>query len=357
MSCFRLPDLGEGLQEAEIVAWHAAVGDHVVADQPLVSVETEKAIVDVPSPNAGRISARFGEPGDVVKVGAPLVEIDRGESVDTGAVVGELPRAPQESPGMARAAPAVRALANTLGVELHSVNGSGPDGCVTSDDVRRAAGQVAGARDAGEWMPLRGVRKTMFRNMVRAHAAVVPATLTGDADVSHWTADCNVTGLLVRALCNACAASPALNAWFDDAKGWRRFNAQVDLAIAVDTEEGLLVPVLRDAASLSEEQIRTNVARLTDEARARRLPPTAFREPTITLSNFGTLGGRYAALVVLPPQVAILGVGRAHEAILAHNGAPAAGRLLPLSLTFDHRAVTGGEAARFLGAVVNDLEQ
>ena len=205
MTTFKLPDLGEGLQEAEIVAWHVGVGDHVVADQPLISVETEKAVVEIPSPQSGRIAKLFGEPGDIVEIGAPLVAFEVAGEVDTGTVVGKVPEAAPVKPakppngaprGVAvKATPAVRALARRLGVELSVVASSGPGGTVTKADVERAAAtlQVAGALE-----PMRGVRRAMARAMERAHAEVVPATVTDEADIADWRAGADVTKIPVK---------------------------------------------------------------------------------------------------------------------------------------------------------------
>lgn len=368
MTSFTLPDLGEGLQEAEIVAWHVGVGDHVVADQPLVSVETDKAVVEIPAPRAGRIAAIHGAPGDIVKIGGVLAEIEPTAAVaDRGTVVGEIPAArtaaaerpapasaaePVARAGAVRASPAVRALAGRLGVDLSLISGGGPEGAITSADVERAAAALAGA---GPLEPLRGVRRAMARNMARAHAEVVPATVTDVADIGDWPAGADVTLRLVRAVVAACRAEPALNAWYLGRDEGRRLNERIDLGIAMDTEDGLFVPVLRDVGQRAPEDLRRGLERMKADVRARTVPMEELRGATITLSNFGMFGGQHAALVVLPPQVAILGAGRIHERIVPRGGKPVARRALPLSLTFDHRAVMGGEAARFLVAVMADL--
>ena len=274
MNKFKLPDLGEGLQEAEIVTWHVAVGDRVVADQPLVSVETDKAVVEVPSPRAGRVAKLCAAPGDIVKIGETLVEYDDGDDhADAGTVVGtiesraELIDERRQAEGRAGAAavkatPAVRALARRLDVDLSIVSPSG-----------------------------------------------------------------------------------------------RRLHAKIDLGVAVDTADGLFVPVLHDIANRDPADLRRGLDRMKADVEARTVPSEEMRGATITLSNFGTLGGRYAAPVVVPPQVAILSAGRVAGRVVAAAGKPAVHRTLPLSLTFDHRAVTGGEAARFLAAAIADLEK
>ncbi len=372
MTTFNLPDLGEGMAEAEIVTWHVSPGTRVTADQPLVSVETDKAVVEIPSPHSGTVTNLHAAPGDIVEVGAPLADIDTGAIEDAGAVVGKLattPAAPPESapestsesasearatPTPAatdvRAAPAVRRLAAELGVDLASVAGSGPGGAILSANVRAAAG-AAPAEVAGE--PLRGVRRAMARAMTLAGETVVPATLTDHAEIQAWGPDENPTLRLVRAICTACAAEPALNVGFD---GKRRIpNSGVDLAIAVDTPDGLFAPVLRQVDKVPPAQLASEIAELKVAVGNRTIAPEALKAATITLSNFGMIGGEYAALVISPPQVAILGAGRIHDAVLAIGGTPAVRRVLPLSLTFDHRVVTGGEAARFMATVREDL--
>ena len=360
MSTFVLPDLGEGLQEAELVAWHVGEGDHVVADQPLVSVETEKAVVEVPSPQDGKIARLCVQPGERVKVGGPLVEFEEGPRADTGTIVGELaaapppvlPPAPQVP--VVTTAPAVRALAQRLGVDLAEITASGPGGAVTSADVERAArAQTA----AGPVEPLAGVRRAMAVNMARSHAEIVPATVSDEADIAAWAPQSDVTIRLARAIAAGCAASPGLNAWYDGRTMERRLLKQIDLGLAVDTEDGLFVPVLRNIGGRDAADLRRGIEAMKKDVRARTVPIAELRGQTITLSNFGMSAGRFAALVILPPQVAILGAGRITERPVVADGNVAAHRILPLSLTFDHRAVTGGEAARFLKATIEDLEK
>jgi len=366
MSTFYLPDLGEGLQDAEIVTWHVGAGDHVVGDQPLISVETDKAVVDIPSPQAGRIARLFGEPGDIVKIGAPLVEFETAAHPDTGTVVGTIATAEKpkpanaKSPGPppgrkphAKATPVVRALAQRLHVDLSNVSASGPDGAIMAADVETAAAITS----AGPIEPLRGVRRAMATNMERAHAEVAPATVTEEVDIHEWPAGSDVTLRLIRAIVAGCTVEPALNAWYLGRDKGRRLHSKVDLGIATDTEDGLFVPVLRDAGGRDDADLRLGLDRMRTDVGARSIPAEELRGQTITLSNFGMFGGRHASLVVLPPQVAILGAGRIAERAVAHEGRAAVRRVLPLSLTFDHRAVTGGEASRFLGAVVADLER
>ena len=353
MSTFNLPDLGEGLQEAEIVAWHVAPGDHVVVDQPLVSVETEKAVVEIPCPQAGHIARLLAAPGERVKVGAGLLTFEEGPHAQADTVVGELEQPPPAAVRGAvpvasvtsatatgvHAAPAVRARARALGVDLSQLRGSGPDGAITLADIDAA---ITHASER----PLRGARMTMAANMARAWREVVHATLHDEVNVSAWTADEDVTARLIRAIVAACAAEPTLNASFDGAASVLRINRAVDLGLAIDSPDGLFVPVLRGVEHSDVRDWRRHIDAVKRGVAARSLPADALRGATITLSNFGTIAGRHAALIVVPPQVAIVGAGR----ITAPPH-----RTLPLSLTFDHRAVTGGEAARFMRAMLDDL--
>ena len=363
MKIFKLPDLGEGLQEAEIVEWHVSVGDEVQADQPLVSVETAKAIVEIPAPYSGRIAKLFGKPRDIVHLGAPLVAYEgAGDEADAGAVVGELRighQVVEEQPvGIGRGAagikvsPAVRAIAHRLNVDLSLVTPSGPHALITAADVQRMARRLA---EIGPPEPLRGVRRAMAHNMALAHDEVAPATIMDDADIDAWPTNTDVTIRLVRAIVAGCKTEPALNTWYDSHAMARRVPKQIDVGIAMDTPDGLFVPVLRDVGNRVAADLRRGLDRMRADVNARRIPPEELRGYTITLSNFGMIAGRYAAPVVLPPTVAILGAGRISDQVVAVDGVPAVHRVVPLSLTFDHRAVSGGEAGRFLAAVIADL--
>ena len=365
MKIFKLPDLGEGLQEAEIVEWHVKPGDAVKTDQPMVSVETAKAIVDIPAPYEGKVTRLYGNPGDIAHIGAPLVAFE-GEGEDAGTVVGQVQvgqkvareapmgAAPAPSAAGIKAIPAVRVLARKLNVDLAMVTPTGADGMITQGDVQRAARVLS---ETGPIELLRGIRRAMAQNMILANSEVASATIMDDADIHDWAEGENVMLRLVRAIVAGCRAEPSLNAWYDGQRIGRYLVKKVDLGIAVDTPDGLLVPVLRNVGERDSEDIARGLSELVRDARARKVPPEELRGHTITLSNYGTIAGRYASPVVVPPTVAIVGSGRIRDQVVAHNGAPAVRRTIPLSLTFDHRAVNGGEAGRFLGAMMADLEK
>ena len=347
MRVFNLPDLGEGLQEAEIVEWHVKPGDSLESDQAMVSVETDKAIVEVPAPYDGKVEKLFGEPGTKIHVGAPLIGFE-GAVKDTGTIVGDL-----ATKSEVKATPAVRALARSLNVDLATVRPTGPGGTATTEDVKSAA---RGAPPVGQ-KAQKGMRAAMARNMAAAHQEVAAVTVIDDADVEHWAKGTSALARLARAIIAAARAEPGLNAWYDAKSDARTVREEVDLGIAVDLPDGLLVPVLRNAHKLSSDQLAAELDDLVKKARERSLSPEMLRGATITLSNFGAIGGRYASPLVVPPMVAILGAGRIERrAVVTKEGEIAAHRVLPLSLTFDHRAATGGEAARFLNAVKADLQ-
>ncbi len=363
MKTFDLPDLGEGLTEAEIVAWHVAAGDHVVADQPLVSVETAKAVVEIPSPQSGRIDALYGEVGDIIGIGRPLVQFDTDGTENTETVVGELPHDVEEPPTRAawsmtrrpapRASPAVRSLARELGIDLQTVSGSGPGGVVTADDVR-AQIKTSSVFAGGE--SLRGPRRTMAQIMARAGRETVPATVTDFAVIDTWGNDQDPTVRLIVAIVAGVEAEPRANAWFDGLENRLLVHSTVDLGIAVDTKDGLFVPVLRDAGSQTPEALRDRLEDLKRAVKVRSVAPDELTGQTMTLSNFGMMAGVHASLVVAPPQVAILGAGKIEDRAIARDRKLIVARTLPLSLSFDHRALTGGDATRFLAAAIGSLE-
>lgn len=459
MKNFNLPDLGEGLPDAEIVEWHVREGDTVKLDDALVSMETAKAVVDVPSPFSGKVTKLFGKAGDVIATGAPLASFeldasmpqradaeDTGHqhaapakpqaaaaaptsatstsataasnaakpaapaaSADSGTVVGAMESSDRivseqaTSVGGIKAMPVVRALAKKLGIDLARVTPSGAGGVVTLQDLKGfstspaatqapinpvptaatsvpvAAATISVAAPAtrvaaplsaagkpmrtappgnavfGQPEPLRGVRRNMARIMAAAHAAVVPATLTDDADINAWQPGNDIMARLVRSLVVAARIEPALNAWFDSENSTRTLHQRVDVGIAVDSEEGLFVPALRNADMLDAASIRTGLNRLRDQVRDRSIAAEELKGYTIMLSNFGVFAGRYATPVVVPPCVAIIAVGKLRHEVVAVMGGIATHRIVPLSLTFDHRACTGGEAARFLKGMLDDL--
>lgn len=371
MKIFDLPDLGEGLAEAEIREWYVKVGDVVKVDQPLLSMETAKAVVDVPSPYAGRITKLFGQNGEMIKTHEPLMEFDGEDEVrkDKGTVVGNLEEsetvldeggviigvAPQKTASSVKAMPAVRALAKQLNVNLEFVKSSGPQGQITAEDVKKFAEQHK-APVAGKVEPLHGVRHFMAVAMAQSHQEIVPVTITDDADITDLPEKADFTVHMIQAILAGVKAEPALNAWFDGKTMTRTLHDHVNLGLAVDTPEGLFVPVLKDIGHKSSEELRSDINTYKKGARERTLTPKELSGGTITLSNFGMFCGRYGTVIIVPPMVAIIGCGKIREVVAPHKGKIEIRRIVPLSLSFDHRAVTGGEATRFLAAVINHLQ-
>jgi pyruvate dehydrogenase E2 component (dihydrolipoamide acetyltransferase) len=481
---FHLPDLGEGLPDGTIVEWFVKEGDVVKLDGPLVSMETAKAVVEVPSPYSGKVVKLHGKAGDVIDTGAALVDVeidpkmpqraeaeatghhhapkakpaakakgagapapddegrviasdDGGEisgneekpRADAGTVVGAMEASDRVvseqtiAVGGVKAVPAVRAMARKVGVDLSRVKPTGAGGVVTLQDVKNAAaagtarvgssplppGEVGAQRATGEGRgtlqrstspapssgaaappspggrresertalsasgqpmrtspptqaiaygqpdQVRGVRRNMARVMADAHAKVVPTTICDDADIHAWQPGNDITVRLIRSLVSACKAVPALNAWFDGDSLTRTLHPHVDIGIAVDTEDGLFVPALRNADVLDAAGVRVALNRIREQVQNRSIPAEELKGYTISLSNFGVFAGRYATPIVVPPCVAIVAAGKLRHDVVAVMGAIQTHRVIPLSLTFDHRAATGGEAARFLKAMLDDL--
>lgn len=430
---FHLPDLGEGLPDATIVEWHVDEGDRIDLDAPLVSMETAKAVIDVPSPFSGTVKKLAGRPGDVILTGsvlaqfnadpampqrldsqeqshlaepsqpqADLLPTDQQTQVAPATVVGavesseQIHHDPIVSVGGVAAMPAVRAMAKKLGVTLSSVVATGVGGTVTMADVKAAAQRQSGEESASESVnevaqgesspikrvhqrtvisldgqpmrtaspqesrrgqpdPIRGALRNMARTMAQAHAQVVPTTICDDADIHSWGPDQDITVRLIRAIVAASRAVPELNAWFDAKKLTRTIHDHVDVGIAVDTEDGLFVPALRNADVLDKPGLRNAINRLRQQVQMRAMSTAEMSDYTISLSNFGMYAGCYATPVVVPPCVAIIAAGRARHQLVPVIGGIEAHRLIPLSLTFDHRAVTGGQAARFLRQLLADL--
>jgi pyruvate dehydrogenase E2 component (dihydrolipoamide acetyltransferase) len=373
MKIFYLPDLGEGLAEAEIREWYVKEGDVVTVDQPLVSMETAKAVVDVPAPYAGKILKLHGAPNQVIQTGAPFVTFEDATKTQetnnkmSGSVVGALPESnhivaervsivggTSKRSGM-KVMPAARVLAQELGIDLTTLQGTGPDGLVTVQDVKKVLTQQGASVEAGT--ALHGARRMMAIAMSQSHQEVVPVTLMEDVDITHLTKDTDLTALLLQAIVHACQIEPSLNAWFDGKTLEKKLFSEVNIGLAIDTSHGLFVPVIKEAATLNTSQLRQTIDHFKTGAEARTLSPSDMQGATITLSNFGSIVGKYATPIIVPPQIAILGCGRYRKAPVCVGDDIKVGRVLPLSLTMDHRAATGGEATRFLGAVAEFLSR
>jgi pyruvate dehydrogenase E2 component (dihydrolipoamide acetyltransferase) len=344
---FKLPDLGEGLTEGEISRWLVAEGDDVAEDQPLVEIQTDKTTVEIPSPAAGKVAQIMVEEGKVVPVGTILVVI--GE--DGAAPVVEKPEPRKEAPQKVRATPLVRRLAQELGVDLESLTGTGPEGRITEQDVRSAPGGAEPGEGRRE--PLRGVRRLIAEHMTRAHKEVPAVT---------WVEECDFSGvdlkLLVPTVLKAAAETlkefPELNARLEG--DTIVYLDRYDLGVAIQTDDGLVVPVVRGCDSASIDELAQEVKRLAEAARAGALKPEELRGSTFTVTSAGKLAGLLQTPIVNHPEVAILSIGRIGERPVVRNGELAVGRTGYLSLTFDHRVVDGARAAEFGLTVIGRLE-
>ena len=350
---FKLPDLGEGLTEGEVARWLVSEGQEVAEDDPLVEIQTDKTTVEIPSPAAGLITRILVGEGEVVPVGSVLVVI--GGTVDE-----EQPRAqpsPQAEPGpeRVRATPLIRRLAQELGVDLEELSGSGPQGRITEADVRRAADSRQ-VRPGGEGRrePIRGVRRRIVEHLTTAHREIPAVTFVEECDFT----DVDLK-LLIPTMLRAAAASlkdfPELNARLEGDE--IVYLDRYDLGVAVQTEQGLVVPVVRGCDTASPEQLAAEVQRLADGARAGTLASEELRGSTFTITSAGKLAGLFATPLINHPEVAILGVHRIRPRPAARDGELVVRELGNISVTFDHRVVDGARAAEFTLAVIRRIEQ
>ncbi|MEL6743234.1 MAG: dihydrolipoamide acetyltransferase family protein [Planctomycetota bacterium] len=448
-SHFILPDLGEGVHEAELIKWRVSAGDQVAEHQTLAEMETDKALVEVPSPWAGVVTELCGAEGDIINVGSVLVRYGEStghppaspasdqtqatessaseEREDAGTVVGsmnndgdapsaltrrrtEAEEVPTEQ-ARALATPAVRGIAKQLGVDINRVLGTGRGGRVTASDVERfaqegtatehpsnqpsritvadipehtsASSNLPTDATAGrepilppvpvdpsgttEVIPFRGVRRKIAEALDRSVKTAVHFTVVDEADITdldrkrkEYSA---ITGrklsflpFVIRAVAHGLREHPALNAVVDEAKSEIHRKGNLNLGIAVDSDAGLMVPVLRNAEKLAIVEAAEGVARLAAGCRDRSIPREELTGSSFTISNVGSYGGRFATPVINHPEVAILAVGRGYEKVLAKDGRIYAGLSLPMSLSCDHRVVDGAEGARFLNTVKRLLE-
>ena len=340
----KLPDLGEGLTEGEVARWLVSEGQEVAEDDPLVEIQTDKTTVEIPSPAAGKVTQILVEEGKVVPVGTVLVVIG-GDGVQPRASGSE----PQTRSEKAKATPLVRRIAQELGVDVDALTGTGPQGRITEDDVRGAAAPREGRRE-----PLRGVRRLIAEHMARAHREVPAVTWVEECDFSNVD-----LGRLVATTLKACAQAlaefPELNARLegDEIVYLERY----DLGVAVQTDQGLVVPVVRDCGARSVDELQRDVERLADAARSGGLQPKELRGSTFTVTSAGKLAGLLQTPIVNHPEVAILSIGRIAQRPVVRDGEIVAAPVGYVSVTFDHRVVDGARAAEFGLDVIHRLEQ
>jgi pyruvate dehydrogenase E2 component (dihydrolipoamide acetyltransferase) len=392
---FRLPDIGEGLVEVEIVRWIVPVGGEVKVDEDLVEVETDKAVTAIPSPFAGTVIHHGADEGDVLEVGKTLVVIgepdetwppsETTESPDSAAakpIVGSLVEEPDDLTPVAEhveasstrqaALPLVRKLAKKLGVDLGAVVGSGPNGRITRQDVEAAAAGdsspevPAAARRGDERRPLSRLRKTIAANMSRSWAEIPHVTAFDEVDATRLLAvrsslqrrheiQLPVDALVVAAVVPALREVPVFNASLDGDD--LIFHGRHDIGVAVDTPDGVIVAVIADAGSKRVRELATEVGRLRERARSRQLTSSEALGQTFTVTNIGAAGGGFGTPLVPPGTVAILSVGQAKDKPVARDGRVEIAPVMPLSLSYDHRVADGAVGRRFLAVLVENLSE
>ena len=384
---FRLPDIGEGLAEAEVGKWLVAVGDRVVEDQPVVEMMTDKATVELPAPAEGVVVEQRAAEGDTVKTGSVLYVLATDSDVATPAKESVAPSSgisasrepPAPSSSGVLAPPAVRKLARELGVDLASVRGSGPGGRISVEDVQRhhaaaspasTAPALKAAPAAGDRVPLRGVRKRMAETMA-ASARTVPH-VTGfhelDAElfadyVSRSRGEAQARGkripfdtFLVRAAAIALRRHPIFNSSLDEERGEIVMHDEVNVGVATATPEGLIVPVVKRADTLSLDALAAEVERVTAAARERRSTPSDLLGGTFTVSNTGAWRGGYGTSLIRPPEVALVAFGQIEPRAVVRDGAVVARQVMPMSVTFDHRVIDGEQGLTFAMAIRSLIE-
>ncbi len=392
---FALPDIGEGVAEGEIIKWMAKEGEAVKEDQPLVEVMADKVNVQIPAPRTGRVSKVLVKEGETAKVGQVIMIIDDGSGPSPASAPSPqavpppaAPPAQQPSaPGphmSAPAAPATRRLARELGVEIDTVKGSGPGGRVTDDDVRRAsASPVAatvsvqkapppaaadGSRE--EVVPLRGIRRTIADRMLKASLTAAQVTHVDEADMTELVLlretfkgiaqkrGVHLTYLpfVIKALVPALKEFPYVNASLDEAAGNIVLKKYYNIGIATDTEQGLVVPVVKDADKKDIFELAGEIEKLADKARRGLLSLEEVRGSTFTITNVGAIGGLFATPIINLPEVAILGLHKITKRPVVRDDKVEVRDTTYLSLTFDHRVIDGAYAARFTSRVIETLQ-
>jgi pyruvate dehydrogenase E2 component (dihydrolipoamide acetyltransferase) len=405
---FKFPDIGEGLTEGEIVRWLVKEGDEIKEGQPLVEVETDKALAEIPSPRTGVVLKILAREKEIVKVGQVIVVIgEKGEAVAAPSpkpksvgVVGELEEAPEEAPAArvsgeaarptfvsphALATPAVRGLAKELGVDIQKVRGTGPEGRVLEKDVRQAvevkekpAEEVKKPTKVKKYdlygyvdrLPLRGVRRSIAKAMVKSKYTAPHVTTMDEADVTElWKIRekekkaaekkgirLTILPFIIKAVIAGLKEHPSLNATLDDENEEIILKKYYNIGMATDTPEGLMVPVVKNAGDKSILQLAEELTQLAEKARNRTIDLADLKGGTFTITNYGALGGIYGTPIINHPEVAILGTGKIKEMPVVMDGKIEIRKILFLALSFDHRVVDGAEAARFLNTVIARLE-
>lgn len=362
----RLPDIGEGVAEGEIVRWLVAEGAPIKEDDLLVEILTDKAAMEMPSPVTGILAKIVAQPGQVVPVGAVLavLEVAPGESL--------APPEPSSPGGDVLAVPAVRRLAKDLGVDISAVSGTGPQGRVTEEDIRRAAAPDAPSSDpaAEERIPFRGKRRMAAKKMVLSKSTIPHALLVDEADATNLLAmreavreigakegvKITILPFIVQAVVTALRTHPAVNASLDETRGEIVRKKRYDIGVAVDREDGLVVPVIRDAGEKTIVELGREIERLSQGARNGTLPLSDLSGSTFTVTSIGSIGGLFSYPVINVPEAAILGIHKIVRRPVVREGNIVPRDMLYASLSFDHRLIDGGTATRFMNDVILQIE-
>jgi len=444
MNTFILPDLGEGLQEAELVEWLVEEGAQVKEDQLVLLVETAKAVVEIPAPASCTVQKIKAKPGDTVRVGQALFDYEAATDTKTlqpeastprqdkdalhqsVSVVGELSKASDEKTNFYEAytdkpsspaepvcinafkeaknkpaktvsntqtfvrhdlaeatnrssaylaSPSTVAFAKKLGLEellhhtyygelnlrdllkIYEEKQSALEEKARAASVSQNGTLDSSRNDNAQRVPLKGARKFMAQVMTSSHQQIPAVTLFDDVDISHWQGKEDITLRMIQAIVAACKAVPILNTWYDSKSMSLEYHESVHLGLAVNAETGLYVPVIRDSQNLTGKQLRSKINDMRKQIKDQSIAAKDLLGATISLSNFGVLTGRYATPIIVTPQVCIVGAGKVRTEPVVRNDKLQIGRVLPLSLSFDHRAATGGEAAEFMNVIIQSLSQ
>ncbi len=399
----KFPDVGEGITEGTLVKWLVKPGDEIKADQAVAEIETDKAIVEIPSPKAGKISKLFGKEGDILKVGSTLASLALpGEAIESPEVKPEvkpeeakrveakpeikIPEKPPEIPSRVLATPATRRLARELGVDIAKVAGSGPGGRVTDEDVKKFKEAPLPAevkppevtppeaapetKALEERIPVKGIRKTIGERMVKSLFSAPHVVSMDEVDVTELVTlrekekkaaeekglKLTYLAFIIKATTVALKQHPYLNASLDSQKNEIVQKHYYNIGVAVDTPEGLMVPVIKNADQKSIMELAKETETLAEEARTRKIKLSDLKGNTFTITNIGSIGGLFSTPIINPPDVAILGVHRIRDMPVAINGEVKIRKILPLVLSFDHRVLDGAQAARFMNTLMEHLK-
>ena len=369
---FKLPDIGEGLAEAELAKWLVAVGDRVVEDQPVVEMMTDKATVELPAPGTGVIVEQRAVEGDTVKTGAVLYVLETETQIGPASTMphGDAPAATgaptrQSESGGVLAPPAVRKLARELGVDLASVKGSGPGGRVSADDVQRHAGAPPPAASpaiiGGQRVRLRGVQKRMAETMAQSARTIPHVTGFHEVDAGRFVELASrlrraaeaggrrvpFDALLVRAAALALRKHPIFNSSIDEQAGEIVMHDEINIGLATATRDGLIVPVIKQADTRDLDGLAAEVDRVASSAREGKTALADLQGGTFTVSNTGAWRGGFGTSLIRPPEVAIVAFGRVEDRAVVRDGAVVARPVMPVSVTFDHRVIDGEQGLGF----------